>query len=97
MSGQGPTLRWTLGTSSAANVNGIEYATANTINNFTIWTAPHSHPNNITLLQTVPGTQSQIDPFSPSLPAGSYDVYVEMVGQPMIQNAMSGPVAYTAP
>ena len=89
MHGEGPTLSWSLAQSPAGNVGGIQYATANTINNFTIWYA-HHNSNNISVLETVSGTTSFIDPFAPDLPSGSYDFYVEMVGQPMIQNVMSG-------
>ena len=88
MHGEGPTLSWSLTQSPAGNVGGVQYASANTINNFTIWYA-HHNSNNISVLETVSGTTSFIDPFAPDLPAGSYDFYVEMVGQPMIQNAMS--------
>jgi hypothetical protein len=83
------TLSWTLTSSDAT------YATIKTINHYSLWTAPHGTAA-LTLTGQVKSTSTQIDLSTLPLTKGTtYDVYLEMIGQPSIQNLMSNAVTYT--
>ena len=51
---------------------------------------------NLTLLDTVPSSVLTLDLSQFQIKPGSYSVYVQAYGKPMMKNAMSAPVTYTA-
>jgi hypothetical protein len=85
----GNTLNWTLNASDS-------YATTATIHHFTIY---YENPSDST--QTLNVAKSGISAtltsqdLSTIVPAGTWNIYLEMVGKPLIMNRMSGPVRYT--
>lgn len=89
-SGSSSEMQWTLSISSA----GAGYATTNTVHHYALWTAPHGGTT-LTLRKQLGPTLTKFNLSTLDLPEGSYDVYLEMVGQPSIQNEMSGKLEYT--
>jgi hypothetical protein len=89
-SGSSSEMQWTLTTSSA----GVGYATTNTIHHYALWTAPHDGTT-LTLRKQLGPTVTEFNLSTLGLPAGSYDVYLEMIGQPSVQNEMSGSLEYS--
>ncbi len=81
-------VSWTLTT------NGDINAKTDTIHHFALWTAPHG-TTTLTLRGQLVNSTTQYDMSTLKLTPGSYDVYVEMVGQPSMQNEMSNTVEYT--
>jgi hypothetical protein len=80
------TLNWTLNASST-------YAMQTTINSFTVWYADVN--GNLHLAKSNIGPSSDSLSLTGLIPAGSWTIYVEMVGQSSIINRMSNGVAYT--
>jgi len=83
-------ITWTLGTVSWAN----GFATTAAIHHYALYTAPHGGTT-LTLRGQISHTATQFNLSSLDLPAGSYDVYIQMVGQPSMQNQLSNPLEYT--
>jgi hypothetical protein len=81
-------ISWTLTSTDST------YATIKTIHHYALWTAP-SGGSTLTLKKQLGATLTQFDLASLGLAAGTYDVYLEMVGQPSTQNEMSSKVSYT--
>lgn len=89
----GDTLSWTLGTNDSANRNGTNFANTDTIYEFAIWHAPHGVvPVVLTLAGQVAGNVSSVRLPDLGIKHGSTDMYVEMIGQAMMQNVMSNGV-----
>jgi hypothetical protein len=83
------TMKWTLTSSDST------YAKATkTVHHYALWTAP-SGGSTLTLKKQLGVTLTQFDLATLGLAAGTYDVYLEMVGQPLMQNEMSSKVSYT--
>jgi len=76
------------------------YATHGTIHNFNIWyAAPSDEQQNLFLLTSVAASQRSAANLNGLFQAagatpGTYNIYVEFVGMPMIMNQMSPPVPY---
>jgi hypothetical protein len=87
---QGSQLTWTL----TVSPNNTTWATTNTIHHYALWTAPRGQ-NTLTLRKQPGPTTTSFDLSTLHLSRGNYDVYLEMVGQPSIQNEMSAKVQYT--
>ncbi|MGC1371784.1 MAG: hypothetical protein WA824_06560 [Candidatus Sulfotelmatobacter sp.] len=92
----GNTLSWTLSTTTANE----SYVTTNSIYGYFIWTSPVGS-DEITLRKIVtPGSagSTSLDSTDFNFSAGTQvDIYVEMIGMPLIQNLMSPPYKWTAP
>lgn len=89
----GSTLQWSL------NATDSTYATTNSIYGYAIWTTPHGQEN-ITLRAIVtPGSKMSVLLPQLNVPSGqNVDIYVEMIGKPLIQDLMSATsVEWTAP
>jgi hypothetical protein len=91
------TLSWTLNSSDLYG-----YADVNTIHHFTVWWGQNgNNPNKVLSVAAtnIAGTQNSIELSQLSLPvpAPNYtvDLYVEIVGMPLILNKMSAAVPYT--
>lgn len=90
-SGSTTIMDWSLGTNSGT----LGYQTINTIDHFALWTATHGSTT-LTLRAQPAYNTTSYDLSTLNLPAGTYDVYLEMVGKPSIQNEMSAtPLVYT--
>jgi hypothetical protein len=75
------------------------YVTTSSIYGYNIWAAPHGG-GTITLAGTVKGGSATSVPLNDlvGLKSGQkLDVYVEMIGMPLIQNLMSAPYEWTYP
>jgi hypothetical protein len=70
------------------------YATINTIHHYALWTAP-KNGTNLTLRKQLAHSATSFNLANLGLPKGAYDVYLEMIGQPSMQNEMSNKVTYT--
>lgn len=95
----GVTLSLVSGTTKVSWVlttNGDTNAKIDTIHHFALWTATHSQTT-LTLRAQPNNSTTQYDMSTLKLPTGDYDVYVEMVGQPSMQNEMSNSVEYKQP
>lgn len=87
------TLSWSLTASDTT------YATTKSIYGYALWTAPHNQ-DNITLRAIVtPASKMSVSLPQLNVPPGQdVDIYVEMIGQPLIQDLMSATsVEWTAP
>jgi hypothetical protein len=82
----GTQLNWSLVSSDST------YASTATIHHFNIYYAD-SAGNLYVAASNVPVTASALD-VSSAVPAGTWTVYVEMVGQPLIINRMSNGVTF---
>ncbi len=82
----GSMLTWNLIASDPA------YASTATIHHFTVYYADASG-NLYQAGANLPVTASSLD-LASIVPAGTWDIYVEMVGQPLIINRMSNPVTF---
>jgi len=84
----GNVMSWTLTSSDST------YATINTIHHYALWTAVHNGTT-LTLRKQLSHTATSANLASLGLPKGTYDVYLEMIGQPSMQNEMSNRVTDT--
>ncbi len=82
----GSTLNWSLVASDSS------YASPSTIHHFTVYFADATG-NLYLAADNLPVTATSFD-LSNVVPAGTWSVYVEMVGQPLILNRMSNPQTY---
>jgi hypothetical protein len=90
-SGSTTVMDWSLGINSGT----LGYQTIDTIHHYALWTATHGSTS-LTLRAQPAYTATSYDLSTLDLPAGTYDVYLEMVGEPSIQNEMSAtPLEYT--
>jgi hypothetical protein len=80
-------IQWSLVAKSGTSPN------TNTIHNYVVWVEPSGH----TTLTSVFSSTSAMsyDLMGAGLQKGQYTVYVEVVGQPSMQNEMSTGLAYT--
>jgi hypothetical protein len=86
-------VNWTL----PIETGQASYASLSTIHHFTVY---YENPSDPTQTLTVLESGISRDATSYSLtkvPAGTWNIYVEMVGEPLILNRMSNPSTYTAP
>jgi hypothetical protein len=92
----GRTLSWTLATTTANE----SYVTTNSIYGYNIWTSP-VNSSTITLRKTVVGggtMSTSLDSQDFNFTSGTkIDIYVEMIGMPLVQNLMSAAYEWTAP
>lgn len=77
----GNTLEW--------SVNGDE----NTVDHYAVYSSQDGR--NLTALTQTQAGEHSVDLCSVSLPTGSYSLYVQAVGKPMLANRMPAPVSYT--
>jgi hypothetical protein len=82
-------INWSLGTVSWAN----GFAKTDTIHHYALYTAPHGQTT-LTLRKQLASTVTEYDLQDLDLPAGTYDVYIEMVAQPSMQNQLSNSLEY---
>ena len=83
----GTTVNWTLNSISS-------YSNTSTIDHFDIWLADGSNPSKIMKLGSATNISTSYDFGSACIPTGSWTIYVEMVGRPLILNKMSNGLAY---
>jgi hypothetical protein len=82
-------MSWTLASTDTT------YATNKTIHHYALWSAPHGSTS-LTLRSQPKYNSTHIDLSTVGLTHGTpYDVYLEMIGQPSIQNLMSNVINYT--
>jgi hypothetical protein len=91
-SGSNSIMQWTYSIESGQN----QWATVNTIHHLALWTAPHGGTT-LTLRKQVAYNSTSFDLSTLGLPSGTYDVYLESVGEPLIQNEVSNKLVYTQP
>lgn len=72
------------------------YAAVDTIHHYALWTEPPGGTD-LKLRKQIPRDASSWDLSTLVLPSGTYDVYIEMVGQPAVQNRISNSATYTQP
>ena len=77
----GSALKWTIG------------GNENTIDHYTVYISQDGK-NLMALTQTQPGLHS-VELCSFAIPSGSYKLFVQAVGKPMMANRMPGPVSYS--
>jgi len=85
-------LTWELNPVNGLSKNASEYASLSTVHGFTIWKADAS--GNLTSIASPGPTVRSLKKVSTLLGSGSWTLYVEMVGMPLIINRMSSGVAY---
>lgn len=83
----GNVINWTLNSSSV-------YSSTNTIDHFDIWLADGSSPARLMKIGSATSTATSFNFGSACIPSGSWKIYVEMVGRPLIINRMSNGLAY---
>jgi hypothetical protein len=79
-------LSWSLVASDPA------YASTSTVHHFNVYFTDAAG-NLFLAASNLPVTSTALD-LSTQIPAGTWSVYVEMVGQPLIINRMSNPLTY---
>lgn len=83
------TLSWT------TTVTDATYASTSTIDHWRVWYGDSSTPVNLWKAQdNIPVGTTSLN-LSTIVPTGTWSIYVEMVGKPLIFNRMSAPVSYT--
>jgi hypothetical protein len=83
------TLSWT------TIVTDATYATTSTIDHWRLWYGDNSTPVNLWKAQdNIPVGTTSLN-LSTIVPTGTWNIYVEMVGKPLIFNRMSAPISYT--
>ncbi len=85
-------ISWSLTTAQGQEA----YAAIDTIHHYALWTKPHGGTD-LTLRKQLSRTATSWDLSTLALPSGTYDVYIEMVGQPAVQNRISNSATYTQP
>ena len=86
----GTVMSWTLTVAPGQS----SYATNNTIHHYALWTAT-PNGSTLTLRKQLTHTTTSFDLSTLGLASGTYAVYLEMIGQPSMQNEMSNEVTYT--
>jgi hypothetical protein len=85
-------LTWELNAVNGLSNNASEYANLNTVHGYTIWKADSS--GNLTSIASLGPSATSLKKVSTLVGSGSWTLYVEMVGMPLIINRMSTGVPY---